>query len=186
VVQKAVFVGPPNAGSPWSKIQDLALVGLGAAINGLAAVAWPPSIIPTLIGTLGALVGGVEKVDVTLDEMKPGSSFYKMLNTSEDPGVPYVVIAGNTEKIHATAPATIQAERVLLARLVERMTSKETRYSILSLAFFGKPNDIAVSVESMVDLPAYSRVEPPVEIACDHLCYFTSEIGLRTLANVLE
>jgi hypothetical protein len=37
-----------------------------------------------------------------------------------------------------------------------------------------------------VDLPAYSRVEPPVEIACDHLCYFTSEIGLRTLANVLE
>jgi len=182
VVAKAVFVGPPNGGSPWAKIEDLVLVGLGAALNGLAAMVWPPSVIPALIGTLGAISGSVEKVDLTLDEMRPDSSFYKLLNASEDPGVPYVVVAGNTSKIGALEPA----EHTLLERLVERLASQETRYAILSVAFFGQPNDMAVSVASMVALPHYLCVEPPVEIACDHVSYFVTDVGLKTVAEALS
>ena len=31
VVSKAVLVGPPNNGTPWAKLEDWAIVGLGAA-----------------------------------------------------------------------------------------------------------------------------------------------------------
>ena len=127
VVRKAVLVGPPNNGTPWAKLEDWAIVGLGMAINGLAAVIWPPAAIPALVGTLASLVGGVEKVDTTLDQLKPGSDFYAILNASDDPKVPYAVIAGNTEKIHAAAPETAQAEQALLERLVKRLASQPAR-----------------------------------------------------------
>jgi len=43
-------------------------------------VIWPPAAIPALVGTLASLVAGVEKVDTTLDQLKPGSDFYAVLN----------------------------------------------------------------------------------------------------------
>lgn len=185
IVQKAVLVAPPNGGSPWAKIEDLALVGLGAAINGLAAMIWPPAAIPALVGILGGGVAGVETVDVTLDEMKPGSKFYTLLNASSDPNTPYVIVAGNTSK--APSPAPVQAEeRNLLERLVERLTSTETRNRVLSLAFFNEPNDIAISVKSMLSLPEDRKPAAEVqEIACDHVSYFTTEAGIRALAKSL-
>ena len=183
-VQKVVLAAPPNAGTPWAKIQDLALVGLGMAINGLAAIAWPPSIIPTLIGTLSTIVGGVEKVDVTCDQLKPGSDFYKQLNASEAPGS-YAIIAGNTSKIGPAGPLIRSSEVPLLKRLAEKLTSKQTRYAIMSLAFFGKPNDYAVSVESMLALPSGRLLQPAQEIACDHSSYFVTKVGLEALAKAL-
>ena len=185
-IQKAVLVGPPNAGTPWAKIEEFLLVGLGAALNGLAVVAWPVSAIPTLIGTLAGLVGGVEKVDVTLDQLKPDSSFYRVLNASDDPGVEYVIIAGNTSMIAHVQADTIESETGLLTNLVNRLTSTETRNRILDWAFFNIPNDIAISVKSMTALPS-GRVPLPnfVEVACDHVSYFNSEVGLRSVGQAL-
>ena len=186
VVRKAVLVGPPNNGTPWAKLEDWAIVGLGMAINGLAAVIWPPAAIPALVGTLASLVAGVEKVDTTLDQLKPGSDFYAILNASDDPKVPYAVIAGNTEKIHAAAPETARAEQALLERLVKRLASKPTRTAIANLVFFGQPNDTSISVESMIGLPGGRKPAASLrEIACDHVSYFCTEVGLRTLAREL-
>ncbi len=186
VVRKAVLVGPPNNGTPWAKLEDWAIVGLGMAINGLAAVIWPPAAIPALVGTLASLVAGVEKVDTTLDQLKPGSDFYAILNASEDPKVPYAVIAGNTEKIHAAAPETARAEQALLERLVKRLASQPTRTAIADLVFFGQPNDTSISVESMISLPAGRKPAASVqEIACDHVSYFCTEVGLRSIAREL-
>ncbi len=186
IVRKAILAGPPNAGTPWAKLEDLALVGLGAALNGLAALAWPPSVIPTLIGVLSALVASVEKVDVTADELKPGSAFYKLLNASSNPRVPYGIIAGNTSRIRQAQVPQGSSEKALLEKLVELLTSAETRYAILSLAFLGQPNDYAISVASMSSLPPGRSPAPVVrEIACDHASYFTTEVGLRALGEAL-
>ncbi len=185
-VQKALLVAPPNAGTAWAKIEDFILVGLGAALNGLAAIAWPPSVIPTLIGTLTGLVGGVEKIDVTMDELKPDSSFYRLLNTSDDPGVKYIVIAGNTSKISFIQPETAQAEKGLFKKLVDRLTSPETRNRVLSLAFLNEPNDIAISVKSMISMPSDRNPAPEiVEIPCDHISYFSTEVGLSRIVKAL-
>jgi hypothetical protein len=186
VIHKAMLVGPPNAGSPWAKLQDYALLGLGAALNGLAALLAPPVAIATLIGTLVAGVKVVEAVDVTLDEMKPDSSFYKILNASDDPRVPYTIIVGNTSKIVYAQPDNAEAERRLLHRLAERLTSAKTRYILLDLAFFNHPNDMAVSVQSMISLPSNRQPEPKfVEVACDHVSYFNTAAVVRQVAEGL-
>jgi len=185
VVRKAILVGPPNNGTPWATLEDWAIVGLGMAINGLAAAIWPPAAIPGLVGAIASIVAGVEKVDTTLDQLKPGSDFFALLNASEDPKTPYAVIAGNTAKIHQATPETAQAEQTLLVRLVERLASKLTRTSIADLVFFGKPNDTSISVESMLALPPGRLLQPPQEIACDHSSYFVTEVGLEALAKAL-
>lgn len=186
IVQKAVLVGPPNAGSPWAKIQDYALVGLGAAMNGLAAMVSPPVIIATLVGTLVTGTKAAEAIDVTLEEMKPNSLFYKTLNASDDPHVQYCVVAGNTSKIVYAQSATEEAEKGLLKKLVERLTSTKTRNNILDWAFFNQPNDMAVSINSMVDpLANRSPKSVPVEVACDHISYFNHEEGLRKVIEQL-
>jgi pimeloyl-ACP methyl ester carboxylesterase len=183
-VQKVVLAAPPNAGTPWAKIQDLVLFGLGLAINGLAAIAWPPSIIPTLIGTLSTIVGGVEQVDVTCDQLKPGSDFYKKLAGGDEPGA-YAIIAGNTSKIVAGGSPIRPSEVPLLKKLADKLVSNQTRYKLMSLAFFGKPNDYAVSLESMLALPPERVIEPLQEIACDHASYFVTKVGLEALAKAL-
>ena len=185
-VQKALLVAPPNAGTPWAKIEEFILVGLGAALNGFAAITWPPSVIPTLIGTLAGLVGGVERIDVTMDQLKPDSPFYRVLNASDDPGVKYIVIAGNTSKISSIQPETAQAEKGLFKKLVDRLTSAETRNRVLSLAFLNEPNDIAISVKSMISMPPDRNPAPEfVEIPCDHISYFNTEVGLGKIVKAL-
>jgi pimeloyl-ACP methyl ester carboxylesterase len=186
IIRKAVLVGPPNAGTPWAKIEDFVVIGLGVAINGLAALAWPPSVIPTLIGTLASLVGVVEKVDRTLDQLKPDDTFYRVLNASDDPELKYTVVAGNTSKIPGQKPETAEAEKGLFKKMVERLASTETRNQVLSLAFLNAPNDIAISVDSMISLPAGRNPEPDiVEVACDHVSYFNTEVGLRPIVEAL-
>jgi hypothetical protein len=185
-VQKALLIGPPNAGTPWAKYQDYLVVGLGAALNGLAAITWPTVVIPTLLSGLGFLVGGFEKIDATLDQIKPDSSFYRVLNESDDPGVQYVVIGGNTSKIPGLQPETVEAEKKLFQKLVERLTSAQTRNQILSLAFFNAPNDIAISIKSMSSLPADRSPAPVfVEVSCDHISYFSTATGLGKIVEAL-
>ena len=56
-----------------------------------------------------------------------------------------------------------------------------------ALAFFGEPNDIAVSVSSSQSVPA-GRIPSPRryhEVACDHISYFNTEAGLGALADAL-
>jgi hypothetical protein len=78
-VQHLIMLGTPNAGSPWSTVQEL------------ATTCWPAAV-------LGGLVTALERVDVTLDQMRPGAKFLQLLAASPDPGIPYTLIAGNTSK----------------------------------------------------------------------------------------
>jgi hypothetical protein len=135
---------------------------------------------------LSSIVGGVEKLDTTLDQLKPGSDFYKLLNASDDPEVPYAVIAGNTSKIHAAAPDVAEAERALMEKLVKKLASKPTRTLIGDLVFFGSPNDTSVGLASMIGVPEGREPAPVVyELPCDHISYFNTEVGLRAIAEAL-
>jgi triacylglycerol esterase/lipase EstA (alpha/beta hydrolase family) len=90
-VQHLIMLGTPNAGSPWSTVQELATTCLGIALNRLSVTGWPAAV-------LGGLVTALERVDVTLDQMRPGAKFLQLLAASPDPGIPYTLIAGNTSK----------------------------------------------------------------------------------------
>ncbi|MCV4784513.1 hypothetical protein OFM36_34265, partial [Escherichia coli] len=68
-------------------MQQFASTALALGMNGAAALAWPLRLV-------GGLLGAVEAVDNSLDEMQPGSEFLKTLGHSPDPALPYTVIAG--------------------------------------------------------------------------------------------
>lgn len=179
VVQHLVMLGTPNAGSPWPTIQDWATAAIGLGLNGLTVTTWPANL-------LGSLVAAAEAVDVSLDEMKPGSDFLAALSASPDPGIPYTVLAGNTSIIPAATKPEPSQERSRVERLFSCMRVRPALHKVASLAFFGDPNDVAVSIASISGLPA-NRAKPIIvrEMACDHMSYFTTEAGLRALADAL-
>ena len=160
IVKHLVMLGTPNAGSPWSTVQDLATLALGIGLNSLSTVAWPVKV-------LGSLVSAIKAVDVTLDQMKPKSSFLRKLTESPDPGIPYSVIAGNTSIMRAAMEKEgNQASR--LNRLIQRL-----RTQVVEFPFLGEDNDIAVTVDSIQSIPETRNIPPNIqEVACDHLTYF--------------
>ncbi len=187
IVDRAVLVGAPNKGTPWAVYEDYAVIGIAAALNGLVALVSGPAAIATLVGSLVTVIKGVEAVDTTLDQLKPGSQFYKILNASGDPHVAYKVIAGNTSLIQNASSDRVEAETNALKKLAGKLTSPATRNALLSLGFYNKPNDIAVSLESQFGIPPNRSPLPEmIEAACDHLSYFNTETGLKAVMSALE
>jgi hypothetical protein len=170
IVRHLVIVGSPSAGTPWASVQEYASVGLSLALNGLAPAFWPAK-------ALAVFLTAFEKVDVTLDQLKPGSDVFQALAASPDPHIPYTLIAGNAGVI----PEALDGGDSKLSRLL-----KSLRYDLSFLGFFGKPNDTTIAVESVFAVPADRAPAPHrVEIACDHVSFFSSPAGLDALKQAL-
>lgn len=167
LVSRLIMCGTPNAGSNWSTIEDFVTGAATLAINNLTQVSWEARIV-------GALVTGLERIDVTLDQMKPGSGFLTKLSALGDPGVPYTVLAGNTSLAGA-------ADGTAVKRLM-----KKVLHSTASVAFLWQPNDIAASVTSIGSVGAGWVHAPDVRlVACDHVSYFSSPAGIDALTSLL-
>ncbi len=177
VVQHLIMLGTPNAGSPWSVVEDWVRLTLGIGLNGLSLVAWSAKVVAMLMGTLE------KNIRVSLAQMNPTSDFLNSLAASDDPGIPYSIIAGNTSIIPAVLEQ--QAEKKsILERLQQRLFKK-----VVELPFFGEPNDIAVKVDSIKSIPQWRSHPPNIEeVPCDHMSYFLSEpteVGLKALVAAI-
>lgn len=171
IVQKLIILGSPSAGTPWATVQEWATVGLSLVLNGLTALSWP-------VKALSLLLAGLEKSDVTLDQVAPGSEVLKQLSESEDPHVPYVLVAGNTSLI----PQVLEGEGgSKVGRLLKKLG-----YGTASLGFFHSPNDLAVGVSSVHSVNR-ERTPAPITltIPSDHMSFFTSDPGLEVLKKYL-
>ena len=178
-VQHLVMLGTPNAGSPWSQVQDWGFTALGIGLNQLSSVAWPINIISGLLAFL-------EANDDALDQMKYQSDFMQSIAQNNDPNVQYTIIAGD----RSIRPEALQVESGKNFSKVQRLMQKLFGSAVdnaVNMAFFNQPNDIAVSLESMTSISTQRNPQPRIisPIACDHLTYFTSEAGLRALAEAL-
>ncbi|MBH8577025.1 caspase family protein [Nostocaceae cyanobacterium CENA369] len=173
VVNHLIMLGTPNAGSPWPVVEDWVKLTLGIALNGLSLVAWPAKVIAMLMGTLET------NIRVALTQMNPASDLLNSLAASEDPGIPYSIIAGNTSIIPAALEQ--QGER---GSIIERL-QKSLFNRVVELPFFGVPNDVAVKVDSIKSIPKERIHHPHIqEVPCDHMSYFLSEpnkVGLQAL-----
>ncbi|MBG1243326.1 caspase family protein [Nostoc sp. NZL] len=179
VVQNLIMLGTPNAGSPWFTIQDWALTTLSIGLNGLSTITWPIPVLGMLLKAMNKSVEVIKTIDVSLDEMRPGSQFLQNLAASPDPGIPYTIIAGNTSII----PAALQPEANQQSSPLERLMQK-LFHKTAGLAFFGQPNDLAATVHSIKSVSQERQPPPQVqEIGCDHFVYFTYPEGLAALAN---
>jgi triacylglycerol esterase/lipase EstA (alpha/beta hydrolase family) len=172
LVSRLITAGTPNGGSPWPVIHDWATTALTFGLNQLAQVFWPAVVV-------SGLVRLVEKVDVALDDMAPNSSRLQTLFASADPHLPYTVLVGD----HSLMAATALEGRVasILAALKRASLNVAT-----SLAFLRQPNDLAVSVDSAKQLPANRSPAPTVvDVACDHLTFFSSDAGRAALSTAV-
>jgi hypothetical protein len=180
IARRLVMLGTPNGGSPWPRVVDWATVALGLGLNHLTAIPWPATVDVGLAACM-------ENPTVTLNEMLPTSKVLAKLKYNPDPGIPYVMLAGNTSIIPAAVAAPDAGKASLLARLLARLTSPELLHTVANPFFLGAENDVAVSVASMKDIPGGRR--PALEVrpvACDHLSYFRDPAGLKALVDVLS
>jgi pimeloyl-ACP methyl ester carboxylesterase len=180
VVQHLVMLGTPNKGSPWSEVEALGTVLIFNGLNLLSKVVWQVTVLAELMRL-------IEKIDVTLDEMRPISSFLDELWQSDDPHLPYTIIAGNTSLFPGMQTEEEKSRFKRMMVRLQRLFSKETWYYLTGLAFFDYPNDIAVSVVSAQHVPMNRSPKPELQqIACDHVTYFSTEEGLNALAKAVE
>lgn len=177
VVSHLFMVGTPNAGSPYGSVYEMASTLTSIALN--KATFLTPYMVP--INLLGR---AVDRMVATLKQMKPDSDFFKALNDGADPGIPYTLIAGNTTLI----PVELSERyKTLLQKVIQRFRQRG-HYDALSALLFRAPNDIAVSVDSMGNIPNGSGRRHPVRIipaASDHISYFAEPAGLKALAEAL-
>jgi hypothetical protein len=179
VVQHLVTLGAPHKGTPWPKIHDWASTLLVLGLNGLSSVVWPVKIAATLIKA-------TEAVDVTADQIGPNSTFIKLLAAASDPGIAITALAGNTSIPSAATQVQAGEADSRLALLLTRLEQMRLLEKAAGLAFFGRPNDMAVSVDSALGLPAGHSSVTTAEIACDHMSFFNTSDSLQRLADALR
>ncbi|MEQ8959386.1 MAG: caspase, partial [Coleofasciculus sp. C2-GNP5-27] len=174
VVQHLIMLGTPNAGSPWATVKEWATLVMAVGMNSLSQTPLP-------VKALGSLSEAImNTVDVALDQMQPNSQFIQALAASNDPGIPYSIIAGNT----SISPAALQEEGKQATRFKRLM--KKLFDKVVALPFLGEPNDIAVTVQSIKSLPDGWSVSPFIqEVACNHLTYFNYQESLKAVLTAL-
>ena len=170
IVDHLVMFGTPNNGSPFGKVgaaRKLTSLLTTLAINTFPAIApFGGALLSTLVRS--------KKVTPTLEQMNPSSDFIKKLNASDDPGVPYTIVAGDIRDYHESAD-----------QLVAKLIAKVGGGILFETLYQRSGHDIAVSDESIRGVDD-SRTPPPQKqsVICHHLNYFVSEAGLGAMANI--
>ena len=169
-IDHLVMCGTPNQGSPFGKIDSArSLTGLLTtwAINAF------PAFAPFGTGLL-TLLGRSKKISPTLEQMAPESDFIRQLNAGEDPGVRYTILAGDIRGYDEAADP-----------LLARLTAKLGKGPLFNALYRDSGHDIAVSTASIAGVPEpRAPIASRQVVACHHLNYFVSEVGLRALNGV--
>lgn len=170
VVDHLVMFGTPNVGSPFGKIDSARK--LSNLLTTLAINAFP-AVAPLGVAIV-YLLNRSKKISPTLEQMNPTSEFIQTLNASDDPGIPYTIVAGDIRGYEESSDE-------FAAKLIAKVGT-----GILFDALYLKAgHDIAVSDASIRGV-ADARTPPPTKhnVFCHHLNYFGSDAGLEAMAGV--
>ncbi|MBN1560827.1 caspase family protein [candidate division KSB1 bacterium] len=188
IASRLVMLGAPNSGTPMAVLQQYARNLIILGLNGLLTLINPAAMIVKAVAFIAAAIAGLEKVDTTLDQLKPKSDLIVDINSSVDPMIPYLVIAGSTGQIKDARGQDSSANAFV--RLSRAFFSKKTVYKIISLEFGMQPNDAVVSVksaETVALLKPERNPMPKVQVVdCDHFSYLTSQSAIKAVADFLH
>ena len=178
MVQHLVMLGTPNAGSPWSTVQDMSFALLGMGLNQISGLVLPVKIVADLAAKS---LQFIEQIDNSLDQMQPDSEFIEEIALNPDPKIPYTIIAGDRSTV-------LQQQSSRLRRLMKKLFTPAINQVIDNLVFGGEPNDIAVSLSSIKSVSQERSPQPKIlpHVACDHITYFTTEVGLKALVDAVS
>lgn len=168
MIERFITCGTPHDGSPWPKIEDLALSVVGLGLNSILGLGGPLAIA-------GRILGYLTKLTETLDEMAPTSALIQGLAQDADPGLRYVAIRG-------TRPWPDSADDARAKRIIAKLATIG-----FDEVFASAPNDMAVSVASASSV-GRDWAKPPVllDADCNHISYFSSEPGQVAIHEALR
>lgn len=170
VVKHLVMAGTPNNGSAFGGLPEYR--NLATNLLALSLNFFKPLIL--FAGGLLIALNESKKVTHTLEQMNEKSGFLLQLNDSGDPGVVYSILSGDITDYEVD-------EEGFFKRLMEKITT-----GVGKLVYWDSPNDIAVSVESIVKIDDFRKPAPrKIDLVCHHLNYFTEAVSLDALARVL-
>ncbi len=170
IVKHLIMAGPPNNGSVFGEIWDcrkVAMIVLSLTLNFV-------KYLSPFACAFWFAMHQAKGITVTLEQMQEGSRFLRNLETADDPGVKYTILAGDITNYEVT-------EKGFFPRLLEKIET-----GIGKLAYAREPNDIAVSVESIKKVDDRRKPGPEkIDLVCHHLNYFAVEAGLKALKKSL-
>jgi Caspase domain len=170
IVDHLVLCGTPNTGSPLGRIEDARRV---ISLVTTLALNFMPAAVPFVSAAL-LLLNRTKHLTVALEQLHPASDLVRDLSLSDDPGIPYTLLAGDMRTCQ-------EAGDTLAARLLARAGR-----SVAFDAVFGNDgHDVSASVASMLGVDGRRRT-PAVRhtVACHHLSYFASQAGRQALGLV--
>jgi hypothetical protein len=170
------MLGTPNGGWPWPQVDDWASVVLGLGLNRLTTITWPAPVLASLAALIEARATGINHAGWTVEG----------LTSTSDPKIPYILLAGTASIPPPANDSAGPAWDAMIDRLITRIASENFLHNLASPILLEQLNDLAVTLTRMEALPA-GRTPPCVvrPVACDHFSYFTSEAGLKALAEAL-
>lgn len=155
-VDEVILLGTPQLGSPFGKIgfaKSATRMLASAALNFLPGIA---STVTTLLAYLVKLDG----LTVVLEQLDANGDFLKTLNQSDDPGIPYTLVAGDASQTTATHAWT--------SRILKAIRDS----SATQLMFGGVANDLFTSIPSAHYSVARAGVAPTTIVDhCHHFGY---------------
>lgn len=172
LVDNLYMFGTPNGGSVFGKLaiyQNRLVHLLTIGLN--LGSAW--------LGGIGVVLDYVKKglksseyLTKTLKQMSPNSEFLQKLTDEKKVYTKYTIIAGDISdyKVKLDIRFTQLMEKVLL--------------KIGNIVNVNKPNDIAVMVKDILDIPDDLKVNRHV-VCCHHMNYFEEGEGLDKLREIL-
>lgn len=171
-VDRLILVGPPNTGSVLGNLEiyrKFAAMAMGVAVGVvLPFMSWAAGLLK---GINMALKQG-KKLTTTLAEMHEGSTFIRDLNESDDPKIPYYIIAGDVRQYDPVEGSDF-------SKLKEKMFKKFGTF-----VNGGEANDMVVELASMKRAGKNSQVEL-VQVACHYWNYFYEEASLKAIQGLL-
>ena len=170
MVDHLVMFGTPNVGSPFGNV-DVARKMFSALTT--LAMGHFPGFVP-FGSTALFLLNRSKNLTKTLEQMNPDSKFITDLNNSDDPKVPYTIVAGDIRDYEEPSDD-------LFPRLLEKIG----RGVAFDWLYDDAGHDLAVSNASTHGIP--ENRNPPAKkatITCHHLNYFVARTGLDVIAGI--
>lgn len=167
MVNRLIMAGTPNMGS---KIADLTTYRKWATT--IFTLAANSGFGIPAAATILSVLNYTKNLTVTLEQMKSTDELVVGLQLTNDPGVPYHIIAGDFDQYCKTCTEKEQ-------RLIDKI------YKASSMLFYkNEDHDIAVSVNSIEGVNQSRFPKPTVEyVACHHLNYFSVEESLNKIIH---
>lgn len=178
MMAKLIMVGTPNGGSEWGKSALQLAKGAKGLLTHAMNVGGP---LKWVISGVSFLIENCYNPGNTLKQMSLNSDFLSNLNKQPLPKeLPYFIVGSDTALIKEG-----KTKDAFLKKVPEFLKQKILFPGLDMLLFDGKPNDMAVTIDSM---KALKEADVNSKIAIypgDHISYFSEETTRKEIINLL-